>query len=143
MNSNSNSSNSNSNNSSNSSNSSNEEINVANLFKKKNSKTLKRNRKVSWKNKNNVRNINYNYPEERRESRKSIKNKGFPNNTNLSDEDLKIVNKVLKRNSKFTPKERSKLRKEVVKFLKEKSKKYDLHHLEEFEKDFLEFEAMR
>lgn len=110
----------------------------------KRNSTKKDKKRVQWKNYNNLYyNINAEYPEEYKEARKSIKKRGVPNNSNLTSEELKIVKKVLKKNTKYTAHQAKLLRKAMIDFLKEKKKKYDLQHLEEFEKDFLEFEAMR
>lgn len=125
---------SNSNNSSNSSNNSNN-----------NNKTRKVKKTVRWNNnKKKVHNINVNYTENNhRNARKSIKRRGVPNDSNLTDEELNMVKQVLKKNSNMTHEERKRLRKIIINYLKNHSRKYSKYHLEEFEKEFLRFEAMR
>ena len=43
----------------------------------------------------------------------------------------------------MTSEEKKRLRKKIVDYLKNHSRKYNKHHLEEFEKNYLKFEAMR
>ena len=130
-------------------NSSNNSSNSSNSNSSSNNNSINRTRKakktVRWNNnKKKVHNINLNYTENNHSNaRKSIKRRGVPNDSNLTDEELNIVKQVLKKNSNMTHEERKRLRKIIVNYLKNHSRKYSKYHLEEFEKDFLKFEAMR
>jgi hypothetical protein len=117
----------------------------SNSNNKSTNSTRKVKKTVRWNNNSKkVHTINLNYSENNhRNARKSIKRKGVPNDSNLSNEDLRIVKQVLKKNSNMTSEERKRLRKKIVDYLKTHSRKYNKHHLEEFEKNYLKFEAMR
>lgn len=110
-------------------------------------KTVKKKKSVSWKNNHKIHTINVNNNSV--QARKSIP-KATPNNTNLTSEERKNIKNVLSAfknetssRKELTRNEKKRLRKKIIKHLKEKSQKYGLQHLEPHETNWLNFEATR